>query len=176
MPGGIMRKTRVWITLSCCLFALAILAWAQSTRKPGLWEMTSNMTWQQSPMPAGMPANPNSPFGGGPHTSDICLTQAMIDKYGAPVPQSHGDCQISNVVLKATSMSADWICSGRMAGKGTFESSWAEPDHAKGRVHFVGVLQMGPNSKRVEYTIESASVYKGPDCGSVQPMPMPADK
>jgi len=44
-----MRKTRVWITLSCCLFVLAIFAWAQANRKPGLWEMTTNMTWQQSP-------------------------------------------------------------------------------------------------------------------------------
>ena len=26
--------------------------------------------------------------GGGPHTTQVCLTQAMIDKYGAPMPQS----------------------------------------------------------------------------------------
>ena len=42
-----MRKTRVWITLGCCLFAVAVIAWAQTTRKPGLWEITSIMTWQQ---------------------------------------------------------------------------------------------------------------------------------
>ena len=101
----------------------------------------------------------------------------MIDKYGAPTPQSrNGECQISNVVLKATSMTADWVCSGRMAGKGTLESSWVVPDHAVGKVHFMGAMQMGPNSKPIEYTIESSSVYKGPDCGSVQPAPMPAAK
>jgi hypothetical protein len=168
-----MRKTRVWITLSCCLFAVAIFAWAQVQRKPGLWEMTSTMTWQQSPMPPGMQAPPGSPFGGGPRTTQVCLTQAMIDRYGAPMPSSHGDCQIANVVLKATSMTADWICSGRMAGKGTLESSWAIPDHAIGKVHFVGTMQMRQNSMPVEWTINSSSVYKGPDCGSVQPMPMP---
>jgi hypothetical protein len=171
--GGFMRKSRVPLTIVCCLFALAVFTWAQSTRKPGLWEMTTNMTWQQSPLPPGMQAPAGSPFGGGPRTTQVCLTQAMIDKYGAPVPSSHGDCQVANVVLKPTSMTADWICTGRMAGKGSLESSWAIPDHAIGKVHFVGTMQAGPNSKPIEYTINSSSVYKGSDCGSVQPAPMP---
>jgi hypothetical protein len=166
-----MRKTRIWITIGCCLFAVAMIAWAQANRKPGLWEMTTNMTWQQSPMPAGMTMP-----GGGPHTTQVCLTQAMIDKYGAPMPQSrNGECQISNVVLHSTSMTADWVCSGRMAGKGTLESSWTDPDHAKGKVHFVGAMPMGPNTMTMEYTIESSSIYKGPDCGSVKPLPMPSN-
>jgi hypothetical protein len=171
-----MHKTRLWIALGVCLGALAIFAWAQSNRKPGLWEMTSTMTWQQSPMPPGMtmPAGANNPFGGGPRTTQVCLTQAMIDKYGAPMPQSrNNECQISNVVLKSTSMTADWVCTGRMAGKGTLESSWTDPNEAKGKVHFVGNMQMGPNSRTIEYTIETTSVYKGADCGSVKPLTMP---
>jgi hypothetical protein len=172
-----MRKTRIYIALGCCFLAMAIFAWAQVNRKPGLWEMTSTMTWQQSPMPPGMTMPANSPFGGGPRTTQVCLTQAMIDKYGAPMPSSrNGQCQVSNVSLKPTSMSADWVCTGMMAGKGTLESSWTDPDHAVGKVHFVGTMQMGPNSKPIEYTMESSSVYKGPDCGSVQPMTMPAEK
>jgi hypothetical protein len=158
------------------MIALAVLAWAQATRKPGLWEMTSTTTWQQSPMPAGMQGPPGSPFGGGPRTTQVCLTQAMIDKYGAPLPQTHSGCLINNVMMKSNSMSADWICSGRMVGKGSFESSWNDPDHAKGRVHFAGNMQMGQSSTPIEFTVESSSVYKGPDCGSVQPLPMPADK
>jgi hypothetical protein len=159
-----MRKTRVWITLSCCLFVLAIFAWAQANRKPGLWEMTTNMTWQQSPMPAG------------PHTTQVCVTQAMIDKYGAPMPQSrNNECQISNVVMHPSSMTADWICSGKMAGKGTVESSWTDPDHARSKVHFLGSMPMGPNTMTMEYTIETSSIYKGPDCGSVKPLPMPSN-
>jgi hypothetical protein len=171
-----MRKSRVWITLSCCMIALAVLTWAQATRKPGLWEMTSTTTWQQSPMPAGMQAPPGSPFGGGPQTRQVCLTQAQIDKYGAPMPQSRGGCQVSNVSMRPNGMSADWICSGRMTGKGSLESSWNDPDHAKGRVHFVGNMQMGQNSTPIEFTVESSSVYKGADCGTVQPTPMPTDK
>ena len=170
-----MRKTRVWITIVCCLFTVALFAWAQSTRKPGLWEMTSTMTWQQSPMPPGMtmPAGMNSPFSPRTTTTQVCLTQAMIDKYGAPMQQSrNNECQISNVVLHPNSMSADWVCSGRMAGKGTLESSWTDPNHAVGKVHFTGSMQMGPNTQSIEYTIQSFSIYKGPDCGSVQPLPV----
>jgi hypothetical protein len=101
----------------------------------------------------------------------------MIDKYGAPMPQSRNNqCQVSNVSMKANGMSADWVCSGMMAGKGTVESSWTDPEHSTGKVHFTGTMQMGPNSRPVEYTIETSSVYKGPDCGSVKAVQMPTDK
>ena len=42
--------------------AMAAVAGAQS-RKPGLWEMTTTMTWQKSPFPEGM----MGPDGGGGH-------------------------------------------------------------------------------------------------------------
>ncbi len=172
-----MPKTRVWIALGCCLLAVAASASAQVNRKPGLWEMTTNMTWQQSPMPPGMQAPAGSPFGGGPHTTQVCLTQAMIDKYGAPVPaSSRSGCQIANVSLHPTGMTATMVCTGNFSGNGTVESNWTVPDHAKGKVHFTGTIQMGPNSKPIEWTSESESVYKGPDCGSVKPLPMPPDK
>jgi Protein of unknown function (DUF3617) len=170
-----MRATRIWIT--CCLLAVAVTTAAQVNRKPGLWEMTSTMTWQQSPMPPGMQAPAGSPFGGGPRTTQVCLTQAMIDKYGAPMPgSSRGNCEITNVSLHPTGMTATMVCTGNFSGTGTVESSWTELDHAKGRVHFTGTMQMGPNTRPIEWTSESTSVYKGADCGSVKPMPMPADK
>ena len=170
-----MRKFPIWITTGCCLIAVTLAAWAQANRKPGLWEMTSTMTWQKSPMPEGvtMPPGSNSPFGGGAHTSQVCLTQAMIDKYGAPVPQSRGGCTTSNIQLKPNGMTADWICTGMMAGKGTLVGTWTDPDHSTSTVHFVGSMQMGPNSVPVEYTISATSAYKGADCGSVKPLPTP---
>jgi len=175
-----MRKTRIWITLGCGVLAVAVFAWAQPNRKPGLWEITSTQTWQQSPFPPGMQMPPQAAamFGGGPHTSQVCLTQAWIDKYGAPVPQSRSGCQTTNVVLKPNGMTADWVCNGQMTGKGTLESTWDEPDHAKGKVHFAGAMQgpRSPNPIPIEFTINSESVYKGPDCGSVAPMQMPPDK
>ncbi len=170
-----MRKTNVWITLCSCLI-ISTFASAQATRKPGLWEMTSTMTWQKSPMPAGMsmPAGGSSPYGGGPHTSQVCLTQAMIDKYGAPVPNSRNNqCQTSNVVMKSNGMTADWICNGMMTGKGTVESSWTDSDHATSKVHFQEACKWDPNATPIEYTIESSSVFKGSECGSVKPIEMP---
>lgn len=166
-----MRKTRISVTIGCCLIAVALLAWAQSTRKPGLWEMTTTMTYQQSPFPPGMPATAIAAMGG-PHTVQVCLTQAMIDKYGAPMSQNR-DCQITNIVLKPTGMTADMVCTGRMNGHGEMQSSWTDGNVAKGKAHFVGTMGTGPNAKPVEWTVASTSVYKGPDCGSVQPMPMP---
>ena len=75
--------------------------------------------------------------------------------------------------MKPRSMTADWICSGMMAGKGTLEASWTDSDHSTSKVHFTGTMQMGPNPTPVEYTIVSNSAYKDPDCGSVKPVEMP---
>lgn len=172
-----MRKNSIAVLLGLCIAAVSLAAWAQANRKPGLWEMNSTMTWQKSPLPPGMtmPPGASSPFGGGAHTSQVCVTQAMIDKYGAPVPESRGGCQVSNVQMKSNSMTADWNCTGMMAGKGTVESSWSNSDHATTTIHFSGSMQMGPNPTPVEYTIVASSTYKGADCGNVKPMPM-ADK
>jgi hypothetical protein len=169
-----MRKTRVWITMGCCLLAVAIAASAQAIRKPGLWEMTSNMTWQKSPLPPGvtMPPGMKSAFSGSTTTTQVCLTQALIDKYGSPVSQSK-DCKIINISMHATSMTADMVCSGRMNGKGELESSWAWGNVAKGKMHFAGTMQTGQKSMPVEWTVSSTSTYKGPECGSVKPLPLP---
>lgn len=171
-----MRTTRLCLTLIGCLFATAIFGWAQG-RKPGLWELTTTMTWQQTPFPPGTPAaaaaaGPNSPFAGGPHTTQVCLTQAMIDKYGAIVPNSRG-CQVTNVVKSSNSMTADWVCNGAMTGKGTMESFWSDDNRAKGKVHFTGSIQSGPSPRSIEWTAESVSVFKGADCGTVKPVTMP---
>jgi hypothetical protein len=170
-----MRKTRVWITLSCCLIALAVFAWAQSGRKPGLYEVTSTMTWQQSPMPPGMQAPPGSPFGGGPRTTQVCVTQAQIDKYGGAPPQSRGDCQVSDVVMKPMGMTGVYACTGAMAGNGTYEASWEGDGRYKAKVHFTGTMTMRQNTRPIEWTMESSGVYKGADCGSVQPVTMPSN-
>ena len=71
--------------------------------------------------------------------TQVCLTQAIIDKYGAPLPQTRNDCQLVNVQKSDHGMTADLVCVGRMTGKGTLTSSWDDPlEHAKGGVHFTG--------------------------------------
>ncbi len=169
-----MRKFRLWVPVGC-LAASALLLFAQADRKPGLYEMTSNMSWQQSPMPQGMQMPPNSPFGGGPHTSQVCVTQQMIDRYGGPMPQSRGECQMKNMTKSATGMTADYVCTGHMSGSGKMEASWTPNGESHSKVHFTGTMQMGQRSAPVEWTIDTTSVYKGADCGSVKPIALPPE-
>jgi uncharacterized protein DUF3617 len=170
-----MRISRVLTTLGCISLAMTATSWAQ-TRKAGLWEITSTVTLQQSPFPPGMDVPSTSPLSAGPHVAQVCLTQAMIDKYGAPVPESRTECQLANVQKGEHGMTADLVCSGRMSGKGTLESSWLDPEHAKGTIHFTGTVQAGPNPRPIEWTRQSTSVFKSDDCGDVKPVELPANK
>jgi hypothetical protein len=165
-----MRRTSIWLALVCLAFAVALLAVAQAGKKPGLWEVTSKMTWKQSPTPGGAGGPGGPPPNPPPHSTQVCLTQAMIDKYGGPIPQTH-DCKVLNVNKTANSMSADWVCTGHMSGKGTIESSWADENRTTGKIHFAGTLQTAQGPGRpVEWTNEMTSVYKGPDCGTIKPV------
>jgi hypothetical protein len=170
--GKIMRKIGLWIVLGCWLCAGAIVASA-GTRKAGLWELTTTMTWQQSPT---IPGTEGDALKGGTHTKDVCLTQEMIDTYGALLPQSRGQCSIANKVVKPGGMTADWVCTGMMSGKGALESSWTDTEHAKGKVHFVGTFLVGSELQPVEWTTESTSVFKSADCGLVKPQSLPGKR
>lgn len=145
--------------------ALAVVAGAQAP-KAGLYEVTNRMTWQQSPFPEGMQEKPGS---GAPHTAQTCVTQAQIDKYNGPRPQANGGCQVTNIQKRQHGMTAEMTCSGSMRGKGTIETVWTNSGHSKSKVHFTGEMKVGANSKTVEWTVDSESNYKGPDCGSVKP-------
>lgn len=158
-----MRVHRTVLLAGVCGLGLGLLAWAQA-RKAGLWEVTATMNWQQSPFPSGMgPMNQ-------PHTTQICVTQEQIDKFGTVPPQTRGNCQLTNVVKKADGMSADLVCNGPMSGKGDVQASWNDDSHSSAKVHFLGSMQMGQNSKPIEWTVESTSIFKGADCGSVKPL------
>lgn len=167
-----MRNITVWVAMSCCAASIAMPGSAQNARKPGLWEVNSKMTWQLSPIPPGVTLpggiSPSTPT---THTTQVCLTQEMIDRYGAPIPQSRSECRAENIRKTASAMSADWVCSGRMSGKGTLESSWIGDTDAQSKLHFVGTMQMGQGEEPVEWTNESTSVYKGSDCGDLKPVP-----
>jgi hypothetical protein len=101
----------------------------------------------------------------------------MIDKYGGPNPApTRGDCQVTDIAVTPNGMKAKISCTGNMTATGSVEATFSADGSSKSNVHISGTMQMGPNSRPVDMTIQSTSVYKGPDCGSVQPMPMPAGK
>jgi hypothetical protein len=159
-----MKPMRVWATLGVCLIAVA--AQAQSpNRKPGLWEVTTQMS--MSGGPAGMPQMPA-------RTSQVCVTQAMIDKFGGPTtnPQT-GQCQMTNVSLTASGMTASMSCSGRMNMTGTVQTTFVDANTTKTTVNMT--TTMG-NGQTMNMTMQSTASYKGADCGSVQPLAMPASK
>ncbi len=144
---------------------MALVAWAQAP-KAGLYEVTNRMTWQQSPFPEGMQAPPGS---AGPHTAQTCVTKAQIEKYNGPKPEAHGGCEISNIQKHDSGMSAVISCGAPMAGQGTIETTWTDSGHSKSKIHFTGSMHVGPDTKTVEWTIDSESTYKSPDCGTVKP-------
>ena len=164
-----MLKTSAWMVMSYCALAVAGMAFAQARPKPGLWEMTTNMTWQVFPYPAAtdMP----DVFRGYP--IKVCVTQEMIDQYGAPLPPHNKECQASNVKISDDGMEADWVCRGTTTGKGTVRSSWMDENHVTTRIHFIGTMRTTPLPQPAEWTRVTTSVYKGSDCGKVKPLVQP---
>ena len=148
---------------------LALVAVAQRARpRPGLYEVTNKMTWQQSPFPEGMQASPRER--GAPHTAQTCITQTQIDKYNGPKPEANGgSCKITNIQKTVSGMTADMSCGPPMTGNGTVETRWIDSGHSRSKIHFTGSMHVGQNLKTVEWTVDSDSMYKGPDCGSVAP-------
>jgi hypothetical protein len=53
------------------------------------------------------------------------------------------------------------------------QTTFVDANTTKMTMHITGTMQMGPNSRPIDMTMESTSTYKGADCGSVQPLAMP---
>jgi len=157
-----MRKTLMWAMVGCSVASLAASAQAQSVRKPGLYEVSTSMS--MSGMPAGMGSN----------TSEVCVTQAMIDKYGSPYsnPQMGADCKMTNVVRTPAGLTANVTCSGKVNSTGTMQSTFVDANTIKTTINMT--ITMG--GQTMTMTTESTYTYKGPDCGSVKPLPMPASQ
>ena len=146
-----------------CLIAATLGAAAQD-RKPGLYEVTL-LTTTVAPTPEVH----------SPRTWQACLTQDMIDKYGAIVPQNVTRvCQLVNVVKKPGGMTADMVCSGSIVGKGTLEVTWSDSEHSKGNLHFSGTMHPGDSDIKIEWSAATTSVYKGPDCSVLKPATPPS--
>ena len=159
-----MSKLSVWAMLVLGVAALTAPVSGQSQKsKPGLWEISTSVS-----MP-GMPAMGNM----GAHTSQVCVTQEMIDKYGGPTSSpGRGNCQMTNVQLTASGMTADMTCSGGMNMTGTVKTTFVDANTTKTTMN----MKMGAGGQSMDMTTDVTATYKGPDCGSVKPLPMPASK
>jgi hypothetical protein len=154
----------VFVVIS--IITATFLAGAQSP-KAGLYEVTSKMIWQHSPFPEGMQAPSGS---GGPHSTQVCVTQAQIDKYNGPKPAAHGgNCEVGNIQKNQHGMTAEITCGAPMTGKGNVQTTWTDSSHSKSRVHFSGSMKIGQDTKTIEWTLESQSTFKAANCGTVKP-------
>jgi hypothetical protein len=165
-----MSQTRLCITIGACLGLASLASAGTTTRKPGLWEITTTTTWQVSPVADAMN---QGKIPGGTHTSEVCLTQEMIDDYGALLPHGNRECKIENRVTTENKTTGDYICNGMMDGKGQLESTWTDAEHVTGKVHFNGTFMVGGQRHVVEWTTESQAHFKSASCGAVKPHPLP---
>jgi len=162
-----MRKTGA-IELAWFLFSAAVIVFAQDkdashhSGKAGLWEVTTTMTWQKAPV---RPGSPGGPPAAGSHTTAVCLTQALVDA-GALLPQSRGECHIQNKVAKPGSVTANYLCTGKMKGMGNLESTFPDLEHVTGSIHFLGTLDVNAHPQPIEWTTTSNAVFKSAQCGN----------
>ena len=171
-----MRKTGVGIGLACFLFAAAVFAQEKDPphhyAKAGLWEVTTTMSWQKSPVRPGMPGGPPA---AGSHTTAVCLTQAMVDA-GALFPQSRGECHIQNKVVKPGTLTANYLCTGKMKGMGNLESTFPDLEHVNGSIHFLGTLDVDRKAQPIEWTTTSSAVFKAAQCSNSPAQPASPSK
>ncbi len=155
-----MNKPLIGTILGCSLIAGAATAQSPIKQRPGLYDVTTQMSMDM----AGAPAMP-------PRTSQVCVTQAMIDKYGGGFSNTQAGCQSSNVVTSPTGMSATVTCTGRLNMTGTVKTTFVDADTVKTTIQMSGTL---PNGQAMNTTTQMTFVYKGADCGSVKPPSIPS--
>ena len=146
-------------------------AWA-AHGKPGLWTISTTMQMANMPqMPpeamAMMKARGMSmPGMGGPITSQICMTQEMVNADKPPAMNQHEEsCTTKILNQTSTSVSAETTCHGRMDGVGRTQISWRGSEHYEGTYSFNGSMHGQPNSMSTNYVGDWVSS----DCGSVKP-------
>jgi hypothetical protein len=80
---------------------------------------------------------------------------------------------VTDIALTATGMTAKLVCSGQTNMSGTIQATFVDANTTKTTVQMT--MAMG-NGQAMNMTTQSTATYKGPDCGSVQPLAMPTNK
>lgn len=161
-----VKTARVGLTLGLCAVAFVAQARRQA-RKAGLWEITTTVSL------SGMRNMNMGPWG--PDT--ICVPQAMIDKYGGPYENAdQGQCALTNVVLTARGMTAKLTCPQTSLTTGTAQTTFVDANTTKTTIQMTTYYPIDHNEAPLNTTIQTTATYKGPDCGSVKPLAMPASQ
>lgn len=169
---------RSTIILLCSLTALPLAANA-STRKPGLWEVTTTMSFDE-----GGPQIPPDALekmkamgmkipgmGGDPIVIKQCLTKEQADKEDAPQStQEKSGCKTTDVKHSGGKFSGKMVCDGSMKGEGEMEGTYASNGESyDGKWKFAGTETGHGKPHPVKMSSTFSGKYLGSDCGDTKP-------
>lgn len=164
-----MRKILLLLILAC---GAASGAQAEG-QKPGLWSVTMTMHFakggpqippEQQAMMQQMDINPL-----GPMTHQYCLTPEMAKQEETPGLKGEDGCEAKNLKHSGNTVTADWVCSGRMKGKGQFKMTSTGSSY-NGGWSFAGTSSDEGMAGPLEMSSELKGQWLGADCGKVRPM------
>jgi len=177
---GEMNVKRTAIILACSLTTLPLLAHADAkTRKPGLWEVTTTMKFDE-----GGPQIPPQQLeqmkamgikipgmGGDPIVMKQCLTQEQAEKEQAPhATDNKSGCKTSDFKRSGGKFSAKMTCDGNMKGEGEMEGSYSSAGDAyQGTWKFAGTETGHGKPHDVKMSSQYSGKWLGADCGDVKP-------
>ncbi|HEV2677057.1 MAG TPA: DUF3617 family protein [Aliidongia sp.] len=159
--------------------ALALAAPARAADVPvdtGLWEMQMTMSMGGIQIPAetleklkkmgvSPPGQPTTT------TSQSCVTQQTLDKFGA-MPNQNGRCHQENLQRTDRSMSFDMVCdSPQNNAKGHVTVQFDDRTHVHGTVKMAGTHTDG-SGKTMPFSVDATQSghWLSRECGAVQPM------
>jgi hypothetical protein len=186
--------------LACaCAAALALPASAQKLpaaaqdMKPGLWELSSNISSQDTQTQAAMSAiqghlasmSPEQRKGiqqmlerngvqldlgaGGAVMTRVCMTREMIQRKEFPVQE--GNCNQQVTPVSANRMKVVFSCS-RPPASGEGELTLDSDTSYRARMHIRG----NDGGNRQEVDMDVAGRWMGADCGGLRPVGVPQGK
>ncbi|WP_137921711.1 DUF3617 domain-containing protein [Hydrogenophaga sp. 2FB] len=181
-----MTPTRT--ALLACTFALCATAQAQTSVKPGLWEMQSKMGGnpqmdqamaEMQKQMAGMPpaqrkqmedmlakqgmAMPSAAAGGGMNTR-LCITPEMAAKQDLPV-QEKGDCTNTVTSRSGNVVKMSFVCKNPpSSGEGTYTFN--------GDTAYTMKMQMKSmhQGKPQNMTMDGSGKWLAASCGNIKPV------
>jgi hypothetical protein len=165
-----MRKITVRVFVLAGTAVLAACANAPSgptavQRKPGLWEVTTQLHFVQGepPMSPDQLEKAKQPL-----TTKVCVTPEQAARRDSPIYSSVAGCQLQNTKYADDTFKGDLSCDRpEMHGAGSVEAVFSSNESYSGSFHFTGTSQQ---LGTVEMNNRFSGRWLGTDCGDVKPI------
>lgn len=164
-----MNRSTVCALTGAALFLAPAAAFA-AHGKAGLWNITSTM--EMPNMPAIPPQTMEMmkargiPMPGQPFTTQMCMTQEMVNADKPPATHnSDVSCDTKVLSSSPSAMHTQVTCKGRVNGTGDMQMSWRGTDHYESTYSFQGTSEGGRPQNMVQH---ATGDFVKADCGSVK--------